>query len=118
VQQRWPAEFAAWEADRYAVRSPNGENFIDLVERCQSFLADIAHTRAQRIAIVAHGFLNRALAACLLDLEPAAILDIRQGNNVVIRVRTGEGAPVADHFVNGEGPVAGLPHSVPAGHVA
>ena len=30
------------------------------------------------------------MAACLLDLEPAAILDIRQANNVVIRIQTGE----------------------------
>jgi hypothetical protein len=34
---------------------------------------------------------------------------IRQGNDVIFRIRTGTGAPVADHFVGGEGPFAGLP---------
>jgi broad specificity phosphatase PhoE len=118
VQERWPTEYAAWEADRHSVRSPNGENFIDLRARAQAFLDDIAHSKAQRIAIVAHGFLNRALAACLLDLAPAQTLEIRQPNNVVMRIRTGEGPPVADHFAGGQGPRPGLPQTAPAGHVA
>jgi broad specificity phosphatase PhoE len=118
VQERWPAEYAAWEADRYCVRAPNGENFVDLRARAQAFLDDIGNSEASRIAVVAHGFLNRALAACLLDLTSAQTLDIRQPNDVMIRIRSSGGARVADHYVSGQGPLAGLPQSAPAGHVA
>jgi broad specificity phosphatase PhoE len=106
---RWPAEFAAWEADRYHVRVPGGENFVDLDQRAGSFFAEHGKVDRPRIAIVAHGFINRALAARLLKLSPAATMDIRQNNDVIFRIRTGAGAPAADHFVGGEGPFPGLP---------
>lgn len=119
VQQRWPAEYAAWEADRYNVRSPNGENFVDLAARARSFLADIAASEASRIAIVAHGFFNRAMAGVLLDLAPADALAIRQPNDVVIRIRRDGAGALADHFRAGQGPFAGLPgEGAPAPQVA
>ena len=116
LPSRWPAEFAAWVADRYHERSPGGENFVDLAGRARSFLEDAAGAAGNRVAIVAHGFLNRALAAVLLDLSPAATMRIRQANDIVIRVAAGQ--PVAvDHFINGAGPVPGLPEA-PTGESA
>jgi broad specificity phosphatase PhoE len=110
VVQRWPAEFAAWEADRHNVRAPGGENFIDLHDRASAFLADIAHAPGPRIAIVAHGFLNRALAACLTGCDASTVMDIRQANDTVMRIRTdASGARHVDHFIAGAGPHAGLP---------
>ena len=41
IGDKWPAEWAAWEADRYNARSPGGENFVDLVDRARAFLADV-----------------------------------------------------------------------------
>ena len=35
-------EFAAWESDRYTVRSPGGEHFGDLDARAESFFTDVA----------------------------------------------------------------------------
>ena len=102
LPKRWPGEFAAWNADRYHQRAPGGENFVDLAERARSF---VAAAQGDRIAVVAHGFLNRALAEALLALSPAETLQIRQGNDVVIRVTV----PSADHFVGGTGPIRGLP---------
>jgi broad specificity phosphatase PhoE len=109
IATRWPAEFAAWEKDRYGVRSPGGENFVDLDARAASFFAEHGEVAHPRVAIVAHGFINRALAARLLGLSPDQTMDIRQNNDVIFRIRTGGGAPVADHFVGGEGPFPGLP---------
>jgi broad specificity phosphatase PhoE len=109
IATRWPAEFAAWEADRYNVRSPGGENFVDLDARAASFFAEHGDVAHSRIAIVAHGFINRALAKRLLGLSPDEAMDIRQNNDVIFRVRTGDGGPVADHFIGGEGPFPGLP---------
>jgi len=109
IAKRWPADFAAWDADRYGVRSPGGENFIDLGLRAESFFAQVAGVAHRRIAVVAHGFINRALAAQLMGLSPTEMMAIRQSNDVILRIRTGAGAPAADHFVAGEGPFPGLP---------
>lgn len=109
VEAAWPEEFAAWVADRYACRSPGGENFRDLIERAQSFFADVADVPGRRVAIVAHGFMNRALAAVLLGLSPHEMLRMRQPNDAVIRIVHAGGSVVADHFLGGEGPVPGLP---------
>lgn len=102
---RWPTEYAAWIGDRYNVRSPGGENFVDLVVRARAFVEMAHRTSADRIAIVAHGFLNRALAEVLLGLSPAEAMRIHQGNDVVIRIVDDD----VDHFVAGAGPVPGLP---------
>ena len=103
-----PEEFAAWEQDRHTVRSPGGENFADLIARGSAFFAEMAGLPHSRIAIVGHGFMNRALAACLLGLTAADTDAIRQDNDTIFRVRTGDGPPVADHFKSSDGPHAGL----------
>ena len=109
IAKRWPAEFAAWDADRYSVRPPGGENFIDLERRAESFFSDVETSRHPRIAIVAHGFINRALAGQLMGLSPLELMAIRQGNDAIFRIRTGQGAPTAEHFIGGAGPFSGLP---------
>jgi broad specificity phosphatase PhoE len=106
---KWPVEWAAWDADRYANRSPNGESFRDLIRRATSFFDAVAPSPARRIAIVGHGFMNRALATVLLALTPAEMLAIRQGNDTLIRVTAGPGPCRVDHFVGGDGPRPGLP---------
>jgi broad specificity phosphatase PhoE len=114
----WPVEWAAWSADRYHVRAPGGENFIDVADRARSFVADLAPQLERwrpsedapiRIAIVAHGFFNRALSGVLLDLEPDEIIRIRQSNNTLIRIMDAGTIRCVDHFTDGEGPIAGLP---------
>jgi len=109
IPTRWPAEWAAWQADRYSVRSPGGESFVDVAARAQSFIDHAATVRGPRIAIIAHGFFNRALSGVLLSLTPAATVSIRQPNDTVIRIVDGPHGPSADHFTNGDGPVPGLP---------
>lgn len=108
LPRRWPDEWAAWTADRYNQRAPGGENFVDLAERAGSFVA-ANPAPGERVAVVAHGFLNRALAAVLLGLSPVETMEICQANDIVIRVVVTEGVPSVDHFVGGAGPVPGLP---------
>jgi broad specificity phosphatase PhoE len=109
IPDRWPAEWAAWDADRYTNRSPNGENFADLTERARSFVADASLVDADRIAIIAHGFLNRALVGVLLSLPPSETLRIRQGNDTIVRIVEQRDAPAVDHFRGDSGPLPGLP---------
>ncbi len=112
LADKWPADWAAWKADRYNYRSPGGENFVDLTNRARSFLADMPGGSEERIAIVAHGFINRALAGVLLSLLPADTMRIRQGNDAVIRIVERDCGPYVDHFVGGEGPRPDLPEDV------
>lgn len=109
IPRQWPAEWAAWDADRYGYRSPGGENFADMTARSRAFLADAASVSGDRVAIIAHGFLNRALAGVLLSLTPAETLDIRQSNDTVIRIVEKSSVPTVDYFKGGEGPLPGLP---------
>ena len=109
IQKKRVAEWEAWDADRYNVRPPNGENFHDLAARAASFLADSRAHPARIVAVFAHGFILRNLAACLLDLTPQDVLDIRQTNDVVFRITEGDGGPQAHHFIAGAGPHEDLP---------
>lgn len=109
---KWPEEWAAWEADRYNYRSPGGENFVDLIDRARSFFGDLAPADGERIALIGHGFMNRALATVLLSLDESETMQIRQANDTVIRVvQQGERAS-ADYFVDGDGPWPGLPDGI------
>lgn len=104
-----PDEWSAWDADRYNWRPPNGENFVDLASRARSFIDEAAKVDAARLAIVAHGFINRALAGELLGLAPADRMKISQSNDTVMRITVGPDGAAAEHFVAGEGPFPGLP---------
>jgi broad specificity phosphatase PhoE len=112
---RWPDEFAAWNVDRYNQRSPGGENFADLAARARSFVDAAKRLPGERVAIVAHGFLNRALAEVLLGLSAGEMMQIRQANDVVIRIAVTDGVPSVDHFVGRADPTPGLPMSHFAG---
>jgi len=109
IRHKWPDHWATWDADRYATRSPGGESFVDLVERSQAFVADARVRPGARIAVIAHGFLNRALATVLLSLSVEEMLRIRQGNDTVIRISERASGASVDYFLDGNGPRAGLP---------
>jgi broad specificity phosphatase PhoE len=104
-----PDEWAAWDADRYNWRPPNGENFVDLATRARSFIDEITPSVSGRVAIVAHGFINRALAGELMGLAPADRMKISQSNDTVMRITLGSDGAFAEHFVAGQGPFPGLP---------
>jgi alpha-ribazole phosphatase/probable phosphoglycerate mutase len=109
VEEKWPEEFARWQADALTVRPKGGENFQDLLQRGRSFLSEIEARPETTIAIVAHGLINRALAAVLLNLDAQDMLRVRQNNDAIFRVCITEGGAEAHHFIGGEGPYAGLP---------
>jgi broad specificity phosphatase PhoE len=101
--------FNAWQADMLNVRSPNGENFHDLMDRAGAFLAELEQSPAHTIAILAHGFINRALACSLLGCDARETLTIRQANNVIMEIVTGGPGAGPRHYIAGKGPYDGLP---------
>ena len=113
IKNDTPDDYAAWQADLYNVRSPGGENFADLDVRAAAFFDDASLVAHERIAIVGHGFMNRALAGRLLRLSPDDTLAIRQDNDTIFRVHTGAGVATVDHFAGSEGPFPGFTNGGP-----
>ena len=109
LPRRWPDEWAAWTADRYNQRSPGGENFVDLTVRARAFVEAANRAPGERVAVVAHGFFNCVLAEVLLGLSTVETMQIRQANDIVIRIVVTDGVPSVDHFVGDVGPATGLP---------
>lgn len=111
---KWPLEWAAWEADRVTATPPDAETFLDLRARAAAFVADIDRvTAGRRVAIIAHGFINRALAGVLLAQPPTESVRIRQDNDTVIRIVERKGLVLADYFAHGTGPIPGTPQASP-----
>jgi broad specificity phosphatase PhoE len=104
-----PEEWAAWVADQYKYRPPNGENFEDLEIRADSFLSETAPHPARTVAVLAHGFIIRVIVSRMAKLSQEDVLSIKQANDVVIRVRETPDGVIVDHFIAGKGPLEGLP---------
>ncbi len=109
IAKERPDEWAKWEADRYQYRPPNGENFVDLEVRSDSFLNEFRDHPAKIRAVIAHGFIIRVMVGRLTGLSVEDVLAVKQANDIVIRVREMPDDKTIDHFIAGEGPVAGLP---------
>ena len=109
IAKERPDEWAKWVEDRYNYRPPNGENFVDLEVRADSFFKDASKVNAETVAVLAHGFIIRVMVSRLAGLSQADVLAVKQTNDTVIRVRQSGGDTIIDHFVGGIGPHAGLP---------
>ena len=86
VKQRWPSEWAAFEADRFNYRGPNCENYPDMIERVKPFINELLDMPVTSVAVIAHGVIGRVMIGTLLGCGPMEMLDIRQPNNVIYRV--------------------------------
>ncbi|HEY5049237.1 MAG TPA: histidine phosphatase family protein [Rhizomicrobium sp.] len=78
-----PVLFDRRKADKWNIRVPGGENYADVAQRCESWIADL---RADSFA-VAHGALTRILRGLFQGLtwQEMSALDETQG--VIFRVR-------------------------------
>ncbi|MEM7767496.1 MAG: histidine phosphatase family protein [Pseudomonadota bacterium] len=109
LPDRWPAEWAAWKADPFHARAPGGENYPDMFDRAQPFLAELLETGHRRIGIISHGMIGKVMIAGLASYDAAATLAIHQRNDVVFRVQmVGDTVTGLHHFAAGNGPFEGL----------
>lgn len=106
---KWPEEFAAWLSDKYNYRGPGCENFPDMIARSKPFLEEIIAGDANKVAIVSHGIIGRAMIGTLLSLSPDEMLAFSQNNNTVILLSGSDGEYKVQHFIDGQGPVDELP---------
>ena len=110
VSQNWPDEFAAWQADQYAYRGPNCENYPDMIERSTPFLEEILNLEQRKIAIVSHGMIGRVMVSTLLQHSVDEMFEYGQTNDTIFHLA--QRAPdtyLVQHFVGGDGPHEGLP---------
>lgn len=69
VEQIWPRELAAYEADPYRTRRGGGDSYADLEERVWPAIERIAESyRGQRVVAVSHGGPIRLVLCRVLDL--------------------------------------------------
>lgn len=73
VQQRWPAEMAAWLADPL-VTPPGAESFADGAARAQAALDRVLSAYpGQRVLVVSHVGPIKALIRAVLEAPPSAV---------------------------------------------
>ena len=109
VSEKWPEEFAAWQADPFHYRGPNCENYPDMVARASPFLQEIHELAHERIAVVSHGMIGRVMVGTLLNMTPDEMFDFGQTNETVFHLSGGHGNYSTRHFIGGDGPHTGLP---------
>jgi alpha-ribazole phosphatase len=69
-----------WTDNFVHVAPPNGESFMDLCRRAGSFWQDVVHgmhPASDRILIITHAGVIRALLAHILELPPANAFQFR-----------------------------------------
>ncbi len=109
VPDKWPEAFAAWRADPFHVRGPGTENYPDMISRAMPFLDALLAADYQRIAIISHGIIGRAMVGTLLSLTPEEMLSFSQTNDTIFHLEQQGDAFLVQHYVAGEGPFGGLP---------
>ncbi|MBW3660309.1 MAG: histidine phosphatase family protein [Gemmatimonadetes bacterium] len=68
IVERWPDEYAAYQADPRNVRRGGGDSYADLAERLWPVLERLAERhRGERIAVVSHGGPIRLVMSRVLD---------------------------------------------------
>jgi alpha-ribazole phosphatase len=79
-----------------ATRPPNGESFVELMDRARKAIDRLCQVHSGRdLVVVAHGGTIRAAIALALDLHPEAALRVQIDNLSVSRL---------DHLVLDSGP--------------
>jgi phosphoserine phosphatase len=107
IQEQWPQEWAALEADRFFYRGPDCENYPDMIARSLPFLEELKAHPADNIAIVSHGMIGKTMVSTLLDFTPEQTLSFSQSNDMVFQVTLVDDRVSVQHYLGGDGPFEG-----------
>jgi alpha-ribazole phosphatase len=87
IRARYPAEFAAWQADRDNA-PPGGETITQFAARVGAVLGDLTRAHeAGTVLLVAHGGSMRELICRALDLRPDARWSLGMDNASISELR-------------------------------
>jgi alpha-ribazole phosphatase len=88
------SEIDAWAADVMGYAPPGGESALQVMQRVQTFMRDLAQLPHQSIALVAHGGSIRAMLAQIAEVPLVNTLNWQIEYGAVICVRAAqEGSP-------------------------
>ena len=100
-QQRWndigDKRLKAWMADFVNQRCSGGESYQDLFERAVTFWNELCQQKLDRVLIVTHGGIIRALVAYLLDFPLKNAFRIAIDFGSVTKIRQLDHGPVIDY---------------------
>jgi alpha-ribazole phosphatase/probable phosphoglycerate mutase len=83
MQAQYPEELKAWEADRYNVRAPQGENLKDVLIRLVEFLEIVQKEQPSEdlnVLIVTHGGVISTLLCHFMNMDPNKLWQWRLDN--------------------------------------
>jgi probable phosphoglycerate mutase len=98
--------YLAWRAGTYA--PPGGEIWADFRNRVTTGLAEALDTAGQKLLVVCHGGVIRALLDGLLDLPPKRIIPVGPASITVLADKTG-GMRLETFNFSPDGPVFDAP---------
>lgn len=76
VEQRYPAEYAAWNSDPFCVAPEGGETGLEVLARALPVMTDIIlRHQGESVLVVSHKATNRLLIAKLLGFDVRAYRD-------------------------------------------
>lgn len=76
-------ELNNWMADFVNIKTPNGENLIELFERVKFFFDNLRRQKHKKILLITHAGVIRCLWAYLLDIPLQNIFKIPVGHNEI-----------------------------------
>lgn len=110
IAARYPDSWRARSEDPYYHRPPGGENLDDMGERVRDCLRELLGGGSRCLALVTHGIMSRVIIRLVLDLTPELTVTVRHPNELFYRLEIRPDGVSACHFLDGEGPLAGLLH--------
>lgn len=95
IAKTFPVEFAMRDKDKLCYRYPNGESYLDVVERVNSLMDTI--TSSHNLLIISHQATLRCLLAMLLGVELVELPYLKVPLHTVIKVTVEQGATEVEY---------------------
>ncbi|MDR1874582.1 MAG: histidine phosphatase family protein [Synergistaceae bacterium] len=80
LRKRSPGLMRSWLKDPFFHMPENAETWEDIQTRVRRAVGVILHSARERVVVVSHGGIMRALFSVLLDLDPRAVWNISASN--------------------------------------
>lgn len=87
IEDLYPEEWRAREADHWSYRPPGGESYADVAERVGAWLAE--QSEDVRLIVVGHGLAGRILRGLYLGAPPKDVIRMPEPQDALFRLAGG-----------------------------
>ena len=101
ARERNPRIWDSRDEDPFHYRPPGGENLVDMLSRVAPLLNELSQSQHERVVLISHGVMARAILTHFFDLPPAQANAVKQPNNLMYRVSFDAGAPQSGYYRGG-----------------